>query len=93
MDPRGANVLPTGATGGIGQALAVALDVSLRAPIVMAKLAGERMADRGRGHLVLVSSLSGKAASGHASLSAAVQRRAGGQKISQGLATGQRDKR
>ncbi|WP_067450794.1 SDR family NAD(P)-dependent oxidoreductase [Actinomadura macra] len=45
-----------------------ALDVNLRAPIVMAKLAGERMADRGRGHLVFVSSLSGKAASGQASL-------------------------
>ncbi|QXJ22996.1 SDR family NAD(P)-dependent oxidoreductase [Actinomadura graeca] len=45
-----------------------ALQVNLRAPIVMAKLAGERMADRGRGHLVFVSSLSGKAASGRASL-------------------------
>lgn len=44
------------------------LDVNLRAPIVMAKLAAARMADRGRGHLVFVSSLSGKAASGHASL-------------------------
>ncbi|TDD90755.1 SDR family NAD(P)-dependent oxidoreductase [Actinomadura rubrisoli] len=45
-----------------------ALDVNLRAPIVMAKLAGERMADRGRGHLVFVSSLAGKTASGNASL-------------------------
>lgn len=45
-----------------------ALDVNLRAPIVMAKLAGERMADRGRGHLVFMSSLAGKAASGRASL-------------------------
>ncbi|MFC4054590.1 SDR family NAD(P)-dependent oxidoreductase [Actinomadura syzygii] len=44
------------------------LDVNLRAPIVMAKLASARMADRGRGHLVFVSSLSGKSASGHASL-------------------------
>jgi short-subunit dehydrogenase len=44
------------------------LDVNLRAPIVMAKLAGERMADRGRGHLVFIASLSGKTASGHASL-------------------------
>ncbi|SPT60716.1 MULTISPECIES: SDR family NAD(P)-dependent oxidoreductase [Actinomadura] len=144
MDLRGANVLVTGATGGIGQALAKALadrggrlvltgrradvleplaerlgaraivadladraaaeglldeagrvdvlvanaalpasgllaeysiaqidrvlDVNLRAPVVMAKLAADQMADRGRGHLVFVSSLSGKAASGNASL-------------------------
>ncbi|MQY05131.1 SDR family NAD(P)-dependent oxidoreductase [Actinomadura macrotermitis] len=45
-----------------------ALDVNLRAPIVMARLAGERMAARGRGHLVFVSSLAGKTASGQASL-------------------------
>ncbi|MGW1195280.1 SDR family NAD(P)-dependent oxidoreductase [Streptomyces sp. NPDC002536] len=45
-----------------------ALDVNLRAPIVMAKLAGERMAARRRGHLVFISSLSGKAASGQTSL-------------------------
>ncbi|MBO2453502.1 SDR family NAD(P)-dependent oxidoreductase [Actinomadura barringtoniae] len=144
MDVRGAKVLVTGATGGIGQAIAVALaargaelvltgrrtdvldplaerlggraiaadlaerdevegllgkageldivvanaalpasgllsdytidqidrslDINLRAPIVMAKLAGEQMAARGRGHLVFISSLSGKTASGQASL-------------------------
>jgi short-subunit dehydrogenase len=45
-----------------------ALDVNLRAPIVMAKLAAERMVAQGRGHLVFVSSLSGKSASGRASL-------------------------
>ncbi|WP_026313499.1 SDR family NAD(P)-dependent oxidoreductase [Actinomadura flavalba] len=45
-----------------------ALDVNLRAPIVMAKLAAERMVARRTGHLVFVSSLAGKAASGHASL-------------------------
>ncbi|MFI0410240.1 SDR family NAD(P)-dependent oxidoreductase [Actinomadura sp. 3N508] len=45
-----------------------ALDVNLRAPIVMAKLASARMAESGRGHLVFVSSLSGKTASGNASL-------------------------
>ncbi|MEU3756551.1 SDR family NAD(P)-dependent oxidoreductase [Streptomyces olivoreticuli] len=45
-----------------------ALDVNLRAPIVMAKLAGERMAARRHGHLVFISSLSGKTASGQASL-------------------------
>lgn len=44
------------------------LDTNLRAPIVMAKLAGEQMAARGRGHLVFISSLSGKTASGQASL-------------------------
>ena len=33
-----------------------ALDVNLRAPIVMAKLAGENMAARRRGHLVFMSS-------------------------------------
>ncbi|WP_030163221.1 SDR family NAD(P)-dependent oxidoreductase [Spirillospora albida] len=45
-----------------------ALDVNLRAPIVMAKIAAERMAERGRGHLVFISSLAGKTASGQASL-------------------------
>ncbi|MGI5166155.1 SDR family NAD(P)-dependent oxidoreductase [Spirillospora sp. CA-253888] len=45
-----------------------ALDVNLRAPIVMARLAGAAMAARGRGHLVFVSSLAGKTASGQASL-------------------------
>ncbi|MEU4341647.1 SDR family NAD(P)-dependent oxidoreductase [Nocardia sp. NPDC023852] len=45
-----------------------ALDVNLRAPIVMAKLAGQRMAARRRGHLAFISSLSGKTASGQASL-------------------------
>lgn len=45
-----------------------ALDVNLRAPIMMAKLAGERMAARRRGHLVFISSLSGKTASARSSL-------------------------
>lgn len=45
-----------------------ALDVNLRAPIVLAKLAGAQMAARGRGHLVFVSSLSGKSASGGAAI-------------------------
>ncbi|MET9518035.1 SDR family NAD(P)-dependent oxidoreductase [Streptomyces sp. NPDC002994] len=45
-----------------------ALDVNLRAPIVMAKLAGQHMAARRRGHLVFISSLSGKTASGQSSL-------------------------
>jgi len=45
-----------------------ALDVNLRAPIVMAKLLAHHMAARGHGHLVFISSLSGKTASAQASL-------------------------
>lgn len=44
------------------------LDVNLGAPIVMARLAADRMISRGCGHLVFVSSISGKAASVRASL-------------------------
>jgi uncharacterized protein len=40
-----------------------ALAVNLRAPIVLARLLGERMAERGEGHLVFISSLAGKAGS------------------------------
>lgn len=39
-----------------------ALDVNLRAPIQMARFFGERMLERGRGHIVLMGSLSGLAA-------------------------------
>ncbi|AFM17539.1 short-chain dehydrogenase of unknown substrate specificity [Mycolicibacterium chubuense NBB4] len=45
-----------------------ALAVNLRAPIVMAKVLGEQMAARGTGHLVFMSSLSGKSASAHMAL-------------------------
>jgi short-subunit dehydrogenase len=45
-----------------------AIDVNLRAPIVMARLAVERMAARRRGHLVFVNSLAGKVASNRISL-------------------------
>jgi short-subunit dehydrogenase len=38
-----------------------ALEVNLRAPMVLARLLSERMAERGEGHLVFVNSLSGKA--------------------------------
>jgi short-subunit dehydrogenase len=41
-----------------------ALEVNLRAPMVLARLLGERMAARGSGHLVFVSSLSGKVGTG-----------------------------
>ena len=40
-----------------------ALDVNLRAPIVLARLLSEPMAQRGSGHIVFMSSLSGKTAS------------------------------
>src|SRR4051794_1654035 len=40
-----------------------ALDVNLRAPMVLARALSPAMAERGRGHLVFVSSLSGKSAS------------------------------
>jgi short-subunit dehydrogenase len=36
------------------------LDVNLRSPIVLTRLIGERMLQRGAGHVVLISSLSGK---------------------------------
>jgi short-subunit dehydrogenase len=45
-----------------------ALDVNLRVPVVMARLAAEEMVSRRRGHLVFVSSVGGKVASGGASL-------------------------
>ncbi|MGB2711351.1 MAG: SDR family NAD(P)-dependent oxidoreductase, partial [Conexibacter sp.] len=45
-----------------------ALDVNLRAPIVLAQLLSEPMAARGHGHLVFISSLSGKAAAGGGAL-------------------------
>jgi short-subunit dehydrogenase len=44
-----------------------ALEVNLRSPVIMSRVLGERMAARGRGHIVLISSLSGK--SGQASSS------------------------
>jgi short-subunit dehydrogenase len=39
-----------------------ALDVNLRAPVILARLIGEAMVERGGGHIVFMSSLSGKAA-------------------------------
>jgi short-subunit dehydrogenase len=41
-----------------------ALDVNLRAPMILARRLAEPMAARGTGHMVFVSSLAGKAASG-----------------------------
>jgi len=45
-----------------------ALDVNLRAPIMTARLYGERFAARGSGHFVFISSLAGKAGSPNASM-------------------------
>ncbi len=50
-----------------------ALDVNLRAPIVLAQLLSEGMVARGHGHLVFISSLSGKAASPGGSLYSATK--------------------
>ncbi|MEV0405500.1 SDR family NAD(P)-dependent oxidoreductase [Actinoallomurus sp. NPDC050550] len=44
------------------------LDVNLRVPMVMARLAAEEMTSRRRGHLVFVSSIAGKVASGGTAL-------------------------
>ena len=50
-----------------------ALAVNLRAPIVMAQAFAERMVARGRGHLVFVSSLNGKAAPAGSSIYSATK--------------------
>ena len=50
-----------------------ALDVNLRAPIILARLMCEGMAERGGGHMVFVSSLSGKAATPRTSVYAATK--------------------
>jgi short-subunit dehydrogenase len=50
-----------------------ALDVNLRAPIVLARALAPRMAERGGGHIVLMSSLSGKAATAGSALYSATK--------------------
>jgi uncharacterized protein len=50
-----------------------ALDVNLRAPIILARLMSEGMAERGGGQLVFISSLSGKAATPRTSIYAATK--------------------
>ncbi len=50
-----------------------ALDVNLRAPIVLARLLCEGMVERGGGHLLFVSSLSGKAGAASSSIYAATK--------------------
>jgi short-subunit dehydrogenase len=49
------------------------LEVNLRVPIILAKALSEPMAGRGRGHLVFISSLAGKAASPASSLYSATK--------------------
>jgi short-subunit dehydrogenase len=55
-------------TGFSTDAIDRALDVNLRVPVMMARLAADEMVSRRQGHLVFVSSLSGKVATGGASL-------------------------
>jgi short-subunit dehydrogenase len=50
-----------------------ALDVNLRAPMVLARLLCEGMAERGGGHMVFVSSLNGKAATAGSSIYSATK--------------------
>jgi uncharacterized protein len=50
-----------------------ALEVNLRAPIILSRVLGERMAQRGRGHIVLISSLSGKSGQAASSIYSATK--------------------
>ena len=50
-----------------------ALEVNLRAPIMLARLLGEGMAGRGAGHLVFISSLAGKTATPGSSIYSATK--------------------
>jgi uncharacterized protein len=50
-----------------------ALDVNLRAPMVLARLMSEGMTERGGGHIVFVSSLNGKAATAGSSIYSATK--------------------
>lgn len=50
-----------------------ALEVNLRAPMILARLLSDGMAERGGGHIVFVSSLSGKAATAGSSVYAATK--------------------
>jgi short-subunit dehydrogenase len=50
-----------------------ALEVNLRAPIIMSRVLGERMAARRSGHIVLISSLSGKSGQAQSSIYSATK--------------------
>jgi short-subunit dehydrogenase len=56
-----------------GEQIDRALDVNLRAPILMAKAAAESMAARGEGHVVFISSISGKLATNGSALYSATK--------------------
>jgi short-subunit dehydrogenase len=67
-----AGVPASGAIGGLPVAqIDRALEVNLRAPIVLARLLAGPMAERGEGHVVFVNSLSGKAGTAGSSVYAA----------------------
>jgi short-subunit dehydrogenase len=50
-----------------------ALEVNLRSPIIMSRVLGERMAAKRRGHIVLISSLSGKSGQAASSIYSATK--------------------
>jgi short-subunit dehydrogenase len=50
-----------------------ALEVNLRAPVIMSRILSERMAARGRGHIVLISSLAGKSGQAASSIYSATK--------------------
>jgi short-subunit dehydrogenase len=50
-----------------------ALEVNLRAPIILSRVLGEKMAARGSGHIVLISSLSGKSGQAQSSIYSATK--------------------
>ncbi|MGW2992361.1 SDR family NAD(P)-dependent oxidoreductase [Streptomyces sp. NPDC001193] len=60
-----------------GEQVDRALDVNLRAPLLLSRLLAAHMVARGRGHIVLVGSISGKAATKSTSLSFGVHARSG----------------
>jgi short-subunit dehydrogenase len=50
-----------------------AIDVNLRAPVQLARVLAERMVERGAGHIVFISSISGKVATAHSGLYSATK--------------------
>jgi short-subunit dehydrogenase len=50
-----------------------ALEVNLRAPMILSRVLGERMTERGSGHIVLISSLAGKSSQAASSIYSATK--------------------
>jgi short-subunit dehydrogenase len=50
-----------------------ALEVNLRAPVILARVLGERMAERGRGQIVFISSLAGKSSQAQSAIYSATK--------------------